>query len=143
MPARFLVIGALGSVAYPLLLTSASAVRGVGIFKAHAYAAGKRIVVGELVDEIARITPKREVGSVVVVAVLGVGARMAQALAVAVLLVWAVAASAVGSAGGRAEGVQWDVSGLACTVAADVERNLGGRRGCDGPSPAVEVVVWV
>jgi hypothetical protein len=37
--------------------------------------------------------------------------------------------------------VQWDVGGLAGTVAADVERNLGGRRGCDGPSPAVEVVV--
>jgi hypothetical protein len=39
--------------------------------------------------------------------------------------------------------VQWDVGGLAGTVAADVERNLGGRRGCDGPSPAVEVVVWM
>lgn len=37
--------------------------------------------------------------------------------------------------------MQWDVGGLACTVAADVERNLGGRRGYDGPSPAVEVEV--
>lgn len=39
--------------------------------------------------------------------------------------------------------MQWDVGGLACTVAADVERNLGGRRGCSGPSPAMEVVVVV
>jgi hypothetical protein len=38
--------------------------------------------------------------------------------------------------------VQWDVGWLAGTVAADVERNLGGRRGGSGPSPAVEVVVW-
>jgi len=37
--------------------------------------------------------------------------------------------------------VQWDVGRLACTVAADVERNLGGCRGCSGPSPAMEVVV--
>lgn len=37
--------------------------------------------------------------------------------------------------------MQWDVGGLACTVAADVERNFGGRWGCSGPSPAVEVVV--
>ena len=102
MPARFLVIGALGSVAYSLLLTSASAMRGKRILKAHSYAAGKRIVVGELVDEIARVTPKRKVGSVVVVAVSGVRAGTAQALAIAVLLVYAVAASAVGSAGGRA-----------------------------------------
>lgn len=55
-------------------MTSTSAVRGVRILKAHSYAAGKRIVVGELVDEIARVTPKREVGSVVVVAVFGVRA---------------------------------------------------------------------
>ena len=99
MPARFFVICALGSVAYSLLLTSASAVRGVRILEAHSYAAGKRIVVGELVDEIARITPKREVGSVVVVAVFGVGAGTAQALAIAVLLVDAVVTSSVGAAG--------------------------------------------
>jgi hypothetical protein len=74
MPTRFFVICALGSVAYSLLLSSASAVRGIRILKAHSYAAGKRIVVGELVDEIARVTPKREVGSVVVVAVFGVRA---------------------------------------------------------------------
>ena len=66
-----------------------------------------------------------------------------QALAIAVLFVDAVVASTVGAAGGRAEGVQWDVGGLACTVAADGERNLGGRRGCSGPSPAMEVVVVV
>ena len=99
MSARFLVICALGSVAYPLLLSSASAVRGMLIFEAHSYSTGKRILVGKLVDEIARVTPKREVGSVVVVAVFGVGAGTAQALAIAVLLVDAVVTSTVGAAG--------------------------------------------
>jgi hypothetical protein len=36
--------------------------------------------------------------------------------------------------------VEGDVGGLACTVAADVERNLGGRRSCSGLSPAMQVV---
>ena len=36
--------------------------------------------------------------------------------------------------------MEWDVGGLACTVAADVERNLGGRRSCSGLSPAMQVV---
>jgi hypothetical protein len=97
MPASFLVVGALGSVSNPLLLASASAVRGLWIFEAHSYSTGKRVLVGKLVDEIARVTPKREVGSVVVVvvAVVGVGTRTAQALAIAVLLVYAVVASTV------------------------------------------------
>ena len=90
MPASLLVVGALGSVSNPLLLASASAVRGLWTFKAHSYSTGKRVLVGKLVDEIARVTPKREVGSVVVVAVFGVGAGTAQALAIAVLLVDAV-----------------------------------------------------
>ena len=62
--------------------------RGVRILEAHSYAAGKRIVVGELVDEIARITPKREVGSVVVVAV-SVVARVAVELRVGRGALWA------------------------------------------------------
>lgn len=100
MPASLLVIGALGSVSNPLLLASASAVRGMlRIFEAHSYSTGKRVLVGKLVDEIARVTPKREVGSVVVVAVFGVGAGTAQALAIAVLLVDAVVTSTVGAAG--------------------------------------------
>lgn len=142
MPAPFLVVGALGSVSNPLLLASASAVRGMWVFKAHSYAASKRVLVGKLVDEIARVAPKREVGSVVVVAVVCVGAGTAQALAVAVLLFDAIVTSTVGAAGGGAEGVQWDVGWLACAVAADVERNLGGRQGCREPSPTVEAVVW-
>ena len=77
MPASFLVVGALGSVSNPLLLASASALRGMGIFKAHSYSTGKRILVGELIDEIARVAPKREVGSVVVVGVVGIGAGTA------------------------------------------------------------------
>ena len=81
------------------MLASASAVRGMGIFEAHSYSTGKRVLVGKLVDEIARVTPKREVGSVVVVAVFGVGAGTAQALAIAVLLVDAVVTSSVGAAG--------------------------------------------
>ena len=99
MPAPFLVVGTLRSVSNPLLLASASAVRGMLIFEAHSYSTGKRILVGKLVDEIARVTPKREVGSVVVVAVFGVGAGTAQALAIAVLLVDAVVASTVRAAG--------------------------------------------
>lgn len=98
MPASFLVVGALGSVSNPLLLASSSAVRGLGIliFEAHSYSTGKRVLVGKLVDEIARVAPKREVGSVVVVGVVfGVGAGTAEALAVAVLLVDAVVASSV------------------------------------------------
>ena len=69
--------------------------RGVRIFEAHSYSTGKRVLVGKLVDEIARVAPKREVGSVVVVvfAVFGVGAGTAQALAIAVLLVDAVVTS--------------------------------------------------
>jgi hypothetical protein len=134
MFAPFLVAGTRGGVSYPLLLASASVVRGMRIFKTHSYPASKRILVGKLVDEISRITPKREVGSVVV-AVVGVGAGTVQTLAVAVFFFDAVVASAIGAAGGRAEGVQWDVGGLACAVTADVERNFGGRRGCSGPSP--------
>lgn len=96
MPASLFFVGALGSVSNPLLLASASAVlRGMGIFEAHSYSTGKRVLVGKLVDEIARVTPKREVGSVVVVAVFGVGAGTAQALAIAVLFVDAVVASTV------------------------------------------------
>ena len=99
MPAPFLVVGTLRSVSNPLLLASASAVRGMLIFEAHSYSTGKRILVGKLVDEIARVTPKREVGSVVVVAVFGVGGGTTQALAIAVLLVDAVVASTVRAAG--------------------------------------------
>ena len=94
MPVSFLVVGALGSVSNSILLASASAVGGLRIFEAHSYSTGKRVLVGKLVDEIARVTPKREVGSVVV-AVVGVGAGTAQALAIAVLLVDAVVASAM------------------------------------------------
>lgn len=113
-------------------------VRALRVVDAHAYTSGERVLVGKLVDEIARVTPEREVGAVVVVC-LGVGAGAAQARAVAVLFVEALA---VGAAGGGTEGVQGDVGGLSCTVAADSERNLGGGRGCSGPSPAMEVVVW-
>jgi hypothetical protein len=95
MPASFFVVGALGSVSNPLLLASASVVRGMGIVETHSYTTGKRVLVGELVDEISRVTPKREVGTVVVVAVVGVGAGTAQTLAVAVLLLDAVVASAM------------------------------------------------
>jgi hypothetical protein len=96
MPASFFVVGALRSVSNPLLLASASVVRGMGIVEAHSYTTGKRVLVGELVDEISRVTPKREVGTVVVVvAVVGVGAGTAQTLAVAVLLLDAVVASAM------------------------------------------------
>lgn len=67
----------------------------MGVFEAHSYSTGKRVLVGKLVDEIARVAPKREVGSVVVVVavVFGVGAGTAQALAIAVLLVDAVVTS--------------------------------------------------
>jgi hypothetical protein len=95
MPASFFVVGALGSVSNPLLLASASVVRGMRIVETHSYTTGKRVLVGELVDEISRVTPKREVGTVVVVAVVGVGAGTAQTLAVAVLLLDAVVASAM------------------------------------------------
>jgi hypothetical protein len=94
VPASFFVVGALRSVSNPLLLASASVVRGMGIVEAHSYTTGKRVLVGELVDEISRVTPKREVGTVVV-AVVGVGAGTAQTLAVAVLLLDAVVASAM------------------------------------------------
>jgi hypothetical protein len=97
MSASFFVVGALRSVSNPLLLASTSVVRSMGIVEAHSYTTGKRVLVGELVDEISRVTPKREVGTVVVVvvAVVGVGAGTAQTLAVAVLLLDAVVASAM------------------------------------------------
>lgn len=110
-----------GSVSYSPLRPAATLSPGIGLLsQAFELSGSKRILLhGELVDKIARITPKRELRPGVVVLVVEAGGRAPKPLPFFVLLLEIVTLLTQRSTarGGR-EGVQRDVGGLACATTA-------------------------